>query len=723
LAYSAVVGAVLVAGSALAQTTAPAPGHAAEPDPHRPANRANAPRLSELVVTSRADLMGKAITASQGSATTEELQLRPIYRVGQLLESIPGLVVTAHSGEAKANQYLLRGFNLDHGTDFADFVDDVPVNRPTNAHGQGYSDVNFIIPQMISGLDYTKGPYFASIGDFGVVASAHQHLFDDMPTQMTASAGTLGDDAVFAAGTAHFDDQDRLLVGLNYSHMDGPFTPPNDFQKIAGVARFSHDDASHAWSATAMYYKGEGNLATDQPVRAIEEGLIDRYGVLDPTDGARSERLAVSGHYGAWGDDWRFAANGYYVRSRQTLWNNFTHFLEDPVNGDQEQQDETRDLFGGAAALTLDSKLGESASRTTLGIQGRFDDIYVDRRHTKARRVLDYCTLLHADGTVTEYSVGLSACTADQVQLADVGLYVENTTEWTTWLRTDIGLREEFYQGWDHSLLTLFNYTQFEPLFQPKASIILGPWLSSEFYLSAGRGFHSDDIRGVSGTVPLEGLPTAAGTTPLLAVADGAEAGLRSNIIPKLKTQVSVFYVDLTSELVYDQDQGEDQAGAPSRRYGVEISAEFHPTAWMELDSDLAFSHARFNTNNLAAYGDSGDYIPNAPAFIGSFGALVDNLGNWFGGAEVRILGAYPLTPDNSQRDAGYSEVNLSAGYKFTKSLKAQIEIFNAFDVKANAGAYYYVSRLPGEPAQGVADHQIHPLEPISARLSLMATF
>jgi len=684
-----------------------------------------------IVTASRLDLLGKATTASQGFVTKQELALRPAYRVGQLLESVPGLVVTVHTGEGKANQYLLRGFNLDHGTDIANFIDDMPINRPTNAHGQGYSDLNFIVPQVLDGLAYTKGPYYPSIGDFGDVASEHLRIADVVPDQVAASVGTLGDEELFLGGTQPVGAGSRLMAALDLSHVDGPFDPPNNFKKVAAVARYSSGSPTDGFDITAMYYKGQGNLTTDQPARAVQEGLIGRYGTLDPSDGNRSERASLSGHYAKEGDGWQFTTSAYYVYSTMTLWNNFTHYLEDPINGDQEQQDETRNLAGGAAALTLPFKIGGIDSETTLGVQGRYDDVLVDRRHTVQRRVLDYCELLHADGSVTQYSFGEPYCTNNRVALGDVGLYIENKTRWTNWLRSDVGLREEYYAGQDLSLLpgTIFSqapYTQSRTLLQPKGSIALGPWWQTEFYVSAGRGFHSDDIRGVSGTVPLEGIPQAAGATPLLVEADGEEVGLRTDIIPKVHIQVAAFNINLQSELVYDQDQGEDQAGPPSDRYGVELSAEYRPAPWLEINTDLSFSHARFVGVSAATlmndYGDAGRYIPNAPPFIGSLGAIVDNLGPWFGGLQVRALGSYPLVSDDSEKDAGYTETNVDAGYKFSKSLRAQLDIFNLFDVKANAGAYYYTTVIP-DGRGPTADHQVHPLEPISARMTLTANF
>jgi len=692
---------------------------------------------SVVVTASRADLLGKAVTASQGVVTKLELDLRPSYRVGELLETVPGLVVTVHSGEGKANQYLLRGFNLDHGADIANFIDDIPINRPTNAHGQGYSDLNFIVPLALAGLDYTKGTYYPSIGDFGDVASEHMRLADVVPNQVSVSGDTFGNADLSIGGARGLGPNDRLTGAFEASRVDGPFVPGNDFRKFAGVVRYSRGTPANGEDLTVMYYKGDGDFITDQPSRAVRDGLISRFGSLDPTDGNSSERLGVSSHLAVDpGGPLSFVPNAYYVHSRQTLWNDFTHFLEDRVNGDQEQQDETRDLLGGAAAVKLRSNFGDVQSLTTFGVQGRYDDIYVDRRHTVERKVLDYCELLAPDGvSATQIDVGLPDCTADRVHTGDAGLYIENAAKLTPWLRTDLGVREEYYAGDDRNLLPGMPFSQ-RPfakdttLFQPKGSIILGPWWDTEFYLSAGRGFHSDDVRGVSGVVPLEGLGGAR-TAPLVVKADGEEVGVRSDIIPKVQIQVAAFNVRLASEIVYDQDQGEDQPGPQSDRYGVEVSAEYRPTPWIELNTDLAFSHAEFVQISPAAlaanFGDMGNHIPLSPGFIGSFGAIVDNLGPWCGALQVRVLGNYPLVSDNSEKDNGYAETNGSIGYKFSGRLKGQLEIFNLFNVKANAAAFYYTTVIHDGPGGSLgpptADHQNHPLEPISARFSVSATF
>ncbi|EIZ78999.1 iron transport receptor [Novosphingobium sp. Rr 2-17] len=686
---------------------------------------ASTPKTNNFVIVvtaSRVDMMGKAATASQGTITQKEVSLRPIVRPGQLFESIPGLVVTTHSGEGKANQYLIRGYNLDHGTDFANFVDDMPVNRPTNTHGQGYSDVNFLIPQVVSGIDYTKGPYYAAIGDFGAVASAHTHIANDIPTSITATVGTDDYQELFAGGTYHITDDQRLMGAVDASHYNGPWKPGLDFKKVNAILRYSQGDASDGFSLTGMYYKSGGGLITDQPERAIEDGTISRYGTLDPTDHSKSLRYSLSAHLDKPIGDGQLSVSLYGIHSTMELVNNFTHYLDDPVNGDQEAQDETRTTLGGAASYTLAHDFGGIHSETIVGLQGRYDNAFVTRRHTKDRTtILDYCMQEHDDGPATKYATVNSYCNADRVHLLDLAPYIQNTTTWTSWLRTVVGMREEFVHANDRSATNGIYGSGHQWLFQPKGSLILGPWAKTEFYFSAGRGFHSDDVRGVFGTV--SNIGTATGKTPLLAQTDGYEFGIRSNIIPKVQLQLAVFQQDFQSELTYNADTGQDEAGAPSRRQGIEISGQYHPFHWLELNADLAFSKPRYHTDDLAAYGLTDTYIADAPEFIGSAGILIDDLGPWSASLVWRRLGKHHLADGEAEpTDNGYSEFNLNVGYTLPHGWKFNVGVYNLLDSKDAAADYYYTSRLQGEAADGVTGIQTHPLEPRSARFSITKT-
>jgi len=639
------------------------------------------------------------------------LQLLPAFRIGQLLETVPGLVVTVHSGEGKANQFLIRGFNLDHGTDFATFVDDMPVNQPTHAHGQGYTDIHFLMPELADRIDYTKGPFFPNIGDFGALGSAHIHVVDAIPNQMSISGGTLGDYRVFLGGTQFLPNGDRLLGAFAFAHYDGPWVHPDDYNSYNGTVRYTHGDQNNGFDITGMAYYGTGNFTTDQPVSAFQQGLISRFGTLDPSDGNFAQRFSLSGHYYVSGDNWKLTTSAYVINSRLTLWNDFTHFLVDPIHGDQEQQDETRTTVGGQTVYERSDTVFGLPSETEFGLMGRHDNIFIDRRHDEDRIPLPTCP-------DSPFGGGLYVCNADQVSLGDVGAWVGNTTHWLPWLRTFVGFRQEYYSGQDHSLVTGFTGSTSQTLPQPKGSLIFGPWQQTEFYISAGRGFHSNDLRGVLGTVPTLGVANPNEGTPLLTSITSEEVGIRSNIIPHTTLTAALFRMHFDSFLTYDADNGVDDAGPPALLQGIELSAQVRPYPWLELSGDVNFTHSRYDTNNPAAFGVSGLYIPNAPSFIGSFGALVNNYGPWFGGIYVRWLGPYPLVADNSLRSPGYQEVNLEVGYKLNPKVQVRLSIFNLFNTKADASQYAYEYRVSPTAAPQFGP-TYHPLEPLSARLTL----
>ena len=711
---------VAQAGSAATQTT--------------PMNTAMMPQAADeipetvTVTAERTSLVGIATTSSQGEVVQQELQLAPAYRVGQLLETIPGLVVTSHSGEGKANQYLLRGFNLDHGTDLATFIDGVPINQPTHTHGDGYTDLNPLIPELVESVQFTKGPYFADIGDFGSVGSNHISLLDTIDDQASIGVGTLGFQRLFAAGSRVAGDG-VVLGALELQHYDGPWVHPDDQRKVNAVVRYSAGNGGNGFSLTAMYYRDLWNATTDQPVRSMSNdymsklGLtpISRFGSLDPGDAGTAETARLSGQYHHDFGMGHFDANVFYTYNRLTLWNDFTHFLFDPVNGDQEAQHENRNTVGGQASFDIPAHIFGIDNDFLAGIWTRFDANNVSRDATKDRQYL-------------------STTEADRVAIFSVAGYLQDTTHWTDWLRTILGVREDYMNGADSGSN---NGTASATLFQPKGSLVVGPWLNTELYVSAGRGFHSDDLRGVT-QAERAGLTGA----PLIAKSDGDEVGLRSNILPNLTATLTLFQIDFQSEVTYDPDVGMDAAGPPSHRYGVELNTTYQPFDWLEIYTSIASSHARYTEPYDDGTGHLGTYIPNSPRAIGSVAAYIRNLGPWSGSIEYRYLGSYPITsgpcvdsaavknfpgvatscanaptasgPLNS---AGYGEINLEANYAFGDGWKAGIGIYNLLDTKGYAEEFYYVSRLPGEPESGVADRQIHPLEPRAFHFTLSKLF
>jgi hypothetical protein len=668
------------------------------------ASAADEDTLAEVVVTAaRLALIGTTTTASEGIVVNDELALTPAFRPGQLLETVPGLQVTSHSGEGKANQYLMRGYNLDHGTNLAVSVDGMPINNPTHAHGQGYTDLNFMVPQLATNIKFTKGTYYASQGDFASVGSIHISYLDRIDDQINLTAGTLGFQRVLTAGSVAAGEG-NVLGALELQHYDGPWVNPDDQRKVNAVVRYSVGDDRDGASLTGMFYHGLWNSTTDQPERAMQEGLIGRFGTLDLSDGGRAQRASLSGQYHASKGDGLFNANAYLVNTQLTLWNNFTHFLVDPINGDQEAQTENRVIAGGGASYQVPVQAFGVATDWLSGVQLRYDINDLSRLPTAGRTVLP----------VSANPLNFSE--TDHVHLVDLSAYSQATTHWTAWFRTVLGVRDDYIHGIDAGT-NAGNAGQ--SLFQPKVSLIIAPATTTEFYLSAGRGFHSNDLRGVT-QAATTGQPGAA----FIAKQDGEEFGVRQQLAQgKVAVTFAVFNLDAESETTYNPDIGQDVAGPASRRYGYEINLTYQALRWLEFYASYSGDHARFKTDFDDGTGHVGRYLPNAPVATGSLNIYVKNLGPWSGGLEYRYLGRAPLSSDNLIQSGGYGEWNGDVGFALATNWRVGLGVYNILNRHANAAAFWYTDRLRGEPAEGVADVHIHPLEPLSARLTVSKTF
>jgi len=669
-----------------------------------PATNSASPTLDDVVVTAeRLRLIGIATTASQGIVVNDELALLPVYRPGQLLETVPGLVVTLHSGEGKANQYLMRGYNLDHGTDLATFVDGIPVNEPSHAHGQGYTDLNFLIPELATNINYTKGPYYASEGDFASVGAVHLNYLDTIPDQISLTAGTWGFERVFTAGSTAVGDG-NLLGALELQRYDGLWTTPGGQRKINAVLRYSEGDQQNGYSLTGSIYHGQWNNQTDVPERAIAQGLISRFGQLDPYDRGLAQRLNLSGEYFATMGGGQLTANVFAFKNRLTLINDFTHFLVDPVNGDQETQREDRDTVGGTVNYAHPAEVFGHATELIGGYQARYDFLNVSRIPSRYAQPIP----------AIDNPLGFSE--RDQVRLGSDALYAQAITHWSDWFRTVVGLREDFQHGSDAGTNP---GTASAALFEPKGSLIFTPVPTTEFYLSAGRGFHSDDLRGVN----LANNTHTPGA-PLIASQTGEEVGVRQDLFEhRVALTLALYNLDAQSEIVYNPDIGMDSAGPGSRRLGYEINITYQALRWLEFYGSYSQDRARFTTPYNDGTGHVGYFLPNAPFATGSLTAYVKDLGRWSGGLELRYLGGFPLSADNVVQGSGYHEWNGDVRYDMGNGWGTAIGVYNLLNTKANAMEYWYVDRLAGEPAAGVADVHVHPLEPISLRVTLTKKF
>lgn len=656
-------------------------------------------QLEPVLVTGRAaDLLGVAGSASQGQVGQTELDMRPLLRPGEVLEVIPGMAVTQHSGTGKANQYFLRGFNLDHGTDFSTRIDGMPVNLPTHGHGQGYMDLNFLIPEIIDTVDFRKGPYYAEVGDFSSAGTADIHLFRTLP-QGFAKFG-VGEDNFYrlvVADSPHLGPG-TLLYAFEGRYYDGPWDTPERLKKFSGVLKYTLDRGYTGFSLLAVGYASKWDSADQIPERAVAQGLISRLGVIDPSDGGKTSRYSLSGEWwGKWGNG-TTRANAYVISYTLNLFSNFTFFLDDAVNGDQFEQEDRRVVGGGNVAHTWSTDWLGKPMEHTLGMQVRHDAIPEVGLHKTRERTR------------------LSTVRSDAVGETSLGLYYRQQTQWLSKLRTVLGLRGDMFFFDVESDNALNSGSRTDNIVSPKLSLILGPWASTEVYANGGFAYHSNDARGTTITVDPQTGDPAARVDPLVR-SKGAEIGVRSTLIPGLHTTVALWYLALDSELLFVGDAGTTEGSRPSRRYGVEWTNFYRVTPWLTLDADFAFAHSEFTDDDPA-----GQRIPGAFATVIAAGATVNLPYNLFGSLRLRHFGPRPLIEDNSVRSGSNTLVNLELGYKY-KQFLAQVDVLNLLNSKDHDIDYFYVSRLPGEPAAGVADVHFHPIEPRTMRFYLTYKF
>ncbi|MBC9876799.1 TonB-dependent receptor [Bradyrhizobium sp. INPA01-394B] len=672
--------------------------------------------------------------ASELTVSGERINARPFARPGEALETVPGLIVTQHSGEGKANQYFLRGYNLDHGTDLAITVDDVPVNMRTHAHGQGYADLNWLIPESIAAMDVRKGPYFADEGDFASVGSVHIGLIDRTRTLAQVTAGSFGYRRLLGMDSAKLGDG-ALLVAGEIGTYNGPWDNPDMVRKLNGLVRYSQGTATDGVSVTGMAYANRWNSTDQIPQRAITSGFVDRFGSEDPTDGGNTNRFALSGRVAQSDELGSWKANAYVVKSQLDLFNNFTYFLGDPVLGDQFHQHDDRLMSGANISRTLNGSFAGLPMQTAIGLQSRYDAIDLALSSTVQRGFI-------------------SPIRSDKVGEGSVGVYAENTVRWTDWLRTTVGWRGDYYAANVTSLFNSNNSGRVDAsLGSPKFRMVLGPFNRTELFLGAGYGMHSNDARGATTTEDPGDPATKLSPSPLLVCTRGAEIGIRSRAVTGLESSFSLFILDQDSEILFSGDAGDTEATRASRRYGFEWTNHYRPSSWIDIDADLAMTHARFRGYDseqaavyasLAGYPEAqlgnapGSYIPNAPPMVASAGVTLGEKTGWFGSLRWRYLASSPLTEDNAFRSSATSIVNGRLGYRIDNGWRIQLDVLNLFDTKANQISYAYGSLLKTDTLyglcaggvaptavcrNGVMDYVLHPVEPLTVRLTVAGTF
>jgi len=652
--------------------------------------------------------VGTQDAASAGTIRQELLKSRPAQRPGEVLEFVPGVIVTQHSGDGKANQYFLRGFNLDHGTDFATTVGGMPVNLPTHGHGHGYSDLNFLLPELVERIEYRKGPYFATVGDFAAAGSADIRYLSRLPAPVAQVS--IGPDRYrrgVVAGSFEPTTGITLLGALESTGTDGPWTVPQGLRKNNGVVTLTGGTAARGWHLSAMGYSARWT-ATDQiPQRLLDSGTLTtpgatgtstrpfgRFDSLDPTTGGESRRSSLSGEWHVDGAAGKTKLSAYAIDYDLDLNSNFTYALERPASGDQFKQTDTRTVVGAAAEHVFNHLLGDYPARTVLGTQLRHDRIRLGLYDSVARV---------ATATVRE----------DKVRQTQAGLFAQTSVELTPELRAVLGLRADHIEARVDALTLPDNGGRASAWqLSPKLTLVYSLSPKTEVFFNAGRGLHSNDARGMTAQFDPKTREPVDRVQPLVPLT-GAEVGLRTQAIAGLQSSVSVWGLRSASELLYVGDAGATEASLGSRRQGVEFSNRWQPVPWFLLDADLAYSHARFK---------DGSRIPNAVDSVASVATTLKDLNGWTASLQWRYLGSGALIEDNSVRSMPSSTFNLRVTRALTKNAALTLDVFNLFDRDVNDIQYFYESQLPGE-AEPVADRHLHPAEPRNLRLTLQASF
>jgi hypothetical protein len=669
--------------------------------------------LQQVTISAnKADLIGIAESATEGTVRAKQLDNRPLLRTAELLETVPGMIVTQHSGDGKANQYFLRGYNLDHGSDFATYVLGMPVNVASHAHGQGYMDVNFVIPELIDNIKYRKGVYAAEDGDFSVTGSARI----DYQRKLIAPFVdvTLGQHQyrrVLMAASQRYDDFDVLgaveLLGNN-----GPWDQPNALHKRNALLRLSNGSSDNGYALSAMAYQSNWVATEHVPERAISNGEIGRFGALSANDGGRTHRYALQGEWSSASDSRVSKANLYVVDYGLHYFATPSGFISG-LQGDQHEQADQRITWGGEARRSWLPGIALSDSELTVGLQLRQDRVSQVGLYETNNRV--------RTNTIRQ----------DTLRETSIGLFVEARRQWSPTLRSVLGFRHDLIFADVKPTAGQFNWenggSAHAGQTSPKLSLAFKPFgekSNAELYANWGYGFHSNDVRGAT-TVMNPADASSVAKLDLFAKSKGIELGLRTQALAGWSSTLSLWQMRSTSELVFVGDEGVTEPRGASRRYGLEWSNFVTPGAGISIDTDLAWSHARFirpvDTNG-------GSYVPNAIPLTASLGVTLDQGGPWSASTQLRYVGAYALEETNTQKSRPFALLNLKFSYKFTTSLRFSVDILNLLDKQANDIEYWGGACTRSEQSNqicgtGIDGRLIHPLEPRTIRFSLRSTF
>ena len=655
--------------------------------------------LEEVTVTGRKKvLVGEARSASEGVISQVDIYKRPVQRPGDILEAVPGLIVTQHSGSGKSNQLYLRGFNLDHGTDFATWIDGMPVNMRSHGHGQGYTDINFLMPEIIEEMSFVKGPYHSEIGDFSSAGGVHIQTIDQLDKKsIKIGLGENGFNRILAMGSKKIESE--VITGaLELQGYDGPWIDiTEDVNKVNGFFKFARNNELGKRSITAMIYDNEWNSADQIPSRAISEGIIDDFGSLDKTLGGSTRRMSVSSEYSHDHKTNKVVWRSYIIGYELDLWSNFTYLLDDPVGGDQFKQKDKRTVFGGSYQNLWVGNT-ESFTEHRFGIDFRHDAVdEVGLYRSREREIM---------GPIRE----------DQVDESSISSFYEMSFDLRSSWRAVLGIRADAFKFKVNSKDYNLTDDDSDFILSPKASIAYAFSDNNEMYFSYGNGFHSNDARGV---ITFRDPITEEKLSPAdpLVKSTGFEWGIKALINEQLNTSLAVWSLELDSELLFVGDAGNTEANRPSKRWGIEFNNLWSINEIWSLEADFAYSNAKFNDDDL-----ENRSVPGSLKNVASGILSAEYPSGFFASFSFRYFGEVPLIEDGSIKSEGSTYANLALGW-LMDDWQVQLDILNIFDSNDHDIDYFYASRLAGEPANGYEDIHYHIFEPRQIRFYLSKEF
>ncbi len=626
-----------------------------------------------------------------------DIQSRPIRNAQEVLRIVPGLFIAQHAGGGKAEQIFLRGFDIDHGTDVALSVDGMPANMVSHAHGQGYADLHFLIPELIEGVEYQKGPYQASIGNFSTAGAVSFQTQDVLSRNFLKLEGGQFNTYRAVAGLRLLGDDEssprQAYVASSYELSDGYFESSQNFYRFNALAKYQNkvsetETVRFSLSTFASEWDASGQI----PERAVEQGLISRFGAIDDTEGGNTSRTNINLEYlNLLAPNTFLKTQAYYSQYQFELYSNFTFFDRDPVNGDQIRQQEGRHLLGVNSSLQHQHNVLGLRAESEVGLQFRFDAVqdnelsYTRNRSTTLQRV--------ALGDVRELNVGA---------------YATETLRLTDKLQLNAGLRLDAFrfQYEDETEEQYQPRSQSKQILSPKLSLYYRLTPKLQFNLQSGMSFHSNDTRVVIAQEGQEILPRAY----------GIELNAITKPLPNLLLEAGFWRLGLEQEFVYVGDEGIVEPSGRTQRLGLDVSARYQPRPWLQMDVDANYAMPR---SKEAPEGEN--YIPLAPTFTSTGGLELIAKNGWRGGLRYRYLEDRPANEDNSLIADGYFLLDAVLSYRLP-SLEIGISAQNLLDTEWKEAQFETTSRLPGE-TEAVTEIHYTPGSPLFVKGSVAFYF